>query len=370
MSSAKLREPQQNDSIKILEAVRTLSTVPDLVQELQDELQRQNHSIELLKSGQKQAQQKQEELIQQNFALQAQISNLSEQVEKLIQQGGRANPTPPQTWANVARRGHTLEPPNLPKQAKPNPTTLRLFTSLEPTGSEEVNDSFTRYMPTEKATTMITQALQKYSPTVDAQLLGVGSTKTGYLLRFRNETSMELAKKNSDWTKDLGQRSRVVTPRFGVVAHRTPTAEVDMDEKEESIEKIMRENELASKGSCIEEIAWLKKKDLPLGQSASLGIWFSSAEAAEQAVAQGLVFGQRFVPTIEHYQSRRKRCFRCQGIGHIAWNCKEKERCGNCCGEHSRRDCTATTLRCADCGESHPTDSASCNSTPGSSRLQ
>ena len=90
-------------------------------------------------------------------------------------------------------------------------------------------------MATEKATTMITQALQKHNATTDAQLLGVGSTKTGYLLRFRNETAMELAKKNSEWTRDLGQRTKVVTPRFSVVAHRTLIADINIDKKENSI---------------------------------------------------------------------------------------------------------------------------------------
>jgi hypothetical protein len=217
---------------------------------------------------------------------------------------------------------------------------------------------------------MIKQALQKHSSTNEAELLGVGSTKTGYLLRFRNESSRELAKKNNEWTEDLGQRTKVVTPRFGVVAHRTQTADIDIDDKEKSIQKISQENDLVSKGYRVEEIAWLKKKDLPLGHSASLGIWFNSAEAADYAVKQGLVFGQRFVSSIEPYLSRRKRCFRCQGLGHLAWNCKEKERCGNCCGEHSRRDCTVTDFRCADCGEPHATDSATCNGTPASSQVQ
>lgn len=359
----KTKESQQDESTKVLEAVQTLAAVPNLIQKLQNEIQQQNQSIETLRVGQQQ-------LIQQNSALQAQISSLAEQVQKLTQQTREADKSLPPTWAKVAGRGLGIGTQERPIQAKPSPNTLRISTSLEPSDSTTVDNAFTKYMQTDKAMTMITQALQKHSPTTDAQLLGVGSTKTGYLLRFRNETSMEMARKNKEWTEDLGQSTKVVTPRFGVVAHRTPTAEVDINDKENSIWRISQDNGFASKGHCIEEIAWLKKRDLPFGHSATLGIWFNSAEAAEQAIQHGLVFGQSFVSTIEPYQSQQKRCFRCQGLGHMAWNCKEKERCGNCCGQHSRRDCIGTALQCADCGEAHPTGSATCNGTLTPARPQ
>jgi hypothetical protein len=42
--------------------------------------------------------------------------------------------------------------------------------------------------------------------------------------------------------------------------------------KKKGIEKIIEENNLAEKGFEIEDIAWLKKKDRPLGKSALMGI--------------------------------------------------------------------------------------------------
>jgi hypothetical protein len=129
----------------------------------------------------------------------------------------------------------------------------------------------------------------------------------------------------------------------------------------ESITKIMEENDLGSKGFQIEDIAWLKKKDAPLGESASLGIWFDSVKAAEWAVKDGMLFGQRYIGSVEPYQMRKKRCHRCQAFGHLAWNCKEALRCGHCAGSHDWRDCPPTTMaKCVDCNGGHPTGSREC----------
>jgi hypothetical protein len=73
----------------------------------------------------------------------------------------------------------------------------------------------------------------------------------------------------------------------------------------------MEENDLAAKGFYIDDLAWLKRKDVPLGKSASLGMWFDTAEAAEWVINNGLVFGQRYIGSIEPYLIKKKRCHRC-----------------------------------------------------------
>jgi len=57
----------------------------------------------------------------------------------------------------------------------------------------------------------------------------------------------------------------------------------------------MEENDRAEKGYKIEDITWPKRKDKPLVRSASLGIWFDTAEAAEWTINNSLVFGQRYI---------------------------------------------------------------------------
>jgi hypothetical protein len=137
------------------------------------------------------------------------------------------------------------------------------------------------------------------------------------------------------------------------------------------MKKIMEENDLIAKGFQIEDIAWLKSKDKPLGKSASLGIWLDTAEAAEWVINNGLVFTQRYIGSIEPYQIKKKRCHRCQSLGHLAWACKEPMRCGHCAGEHDRRECPpGTTARCVDCDGAHPTGDKECrgHTTPDSTQ--
>ena len=87
--------------------------------------------------------------------------------------------------------------------------------------------------------------------------------------------------------RNWGIRPKLVKPWFSVVVYRVPTEDFALDrEKQEGIEKIMGENDLAEKGFQIKDIAWLKK-DRPLGRSASMGIWLNIPEAAESIINNG-----------------------------------------------------------------------------------
>lgn len=124
-------------------------------------------------------------------------------------------------------------------------------------------------------------------------------------------------------------------PRFGVVVHRVPTKDFDLDRsKRDGINKIAHENNLADKGYQIKDITWLKRKDIPLGHSASLGIWLNTPEAAEFILSNGLLVGQRYIGSVKLYRVEQKRCRHCQQFGHLAWSYKERVRCGHCAGQH------------------------------------
>ncbi|KAB2569481.1 Nucleic-acid-binding protein from transposon X-element [Lasiodiplodia theobromae] len=214
-------------------------------------------------------------------------------------------------------------------------------------------------MPTKTAAEHISEALKKHDRTRDASVLGVGTTKLGYLIRFKDEEAKKLATSNTEWTKTLGNDTAITQPQFGVVVHRTPTSEVNIEKKNEAIQKILQENSLVD--ARIKNIAWMKKRDSPLGQHASLGIWFNTQEEAQNAIQNGLVFGQSYTNRVEPYRMERKRCHRCLQFGHLAWNCKKKERCGHCLAEHNKMDCSSEALpKCADCNQSHPTGAAQC----------
>jgi hypothetical protein len=224
------------------------------------------------------------------------------------------------------------------------------------------DDNFTRFLPTDTANKHIRTALSNTELTKDVQVVGVGTTKTGYVIRFRDAQWAETAQENPAWLEELGNDTKLVKPRFGIVVHRVPTEDFDLDrEKKEGIIKITEENDLAEKGFEVEDIAWLKKKDRPLGRSASLGIWFNTPEAAESIINHGFLVGQRYIGSVEPYKVELKRCYHCQKFGHLAWSCKEQVKCGHCSGQHEQRHCPpGIRPRCADCNGEHPTGHRRC----------
>ena len=46
------------------------------------------------------------------------------------------------------------------------------------------------------------------------------------------------------------------------------------EDKKEGITRIIEESELRAKGYRVDDVAWLKSRDKPLGVSISMGIWF------------------------------------------------------------------------------------------------
>ena len=105
-----------------------------------------------------------------------------------------------------------------------------------------------------------------------------------------------------------------------MVVHRTPTDEVNLDNKPEAFIKFLAENDLTRSGYHVEEMVWLRKKGADLGKRASLGIWFDSPAAVEWAIRNGVLFGHQSIGSVELYEPKRKRCYRCLNMGHLAWN--------------------------------------------------
>lgn len=128
---------------------------------------------------------------------------------------------------------------------------------MDPTDNDNGNgNTFGRYLPTEAANTYIRKALLNAPSTQDARVTAIGTTKTGYLIRFKDPESAETAHNNTEWLNELGNNTKLVKPRLGVVVHRTPTEDFDLENANaEAIEKVMEENALAEQGFQIEELA-------------------------------------------------------------------------------------------------------------------
>jgi hypothetical protein len=326
-----------------------------LIDSLKLIIQRQTILIEATKTEIEEVKHDQNILRDQNEKLHEEVRALRAQLE--------ANQPVPQSrsWAEVAADGVSATPQPNHRHTNKNENCVRISTQrsfVDPADNDNSNgNAFGRYLQTGTANSHIRTALLSCPSTQDAQVAGIGTTKTGYVIRFKDPESAEAARMNTEWLNELGNNTKLVKPRFGVVVHRTPTEDFDLENANaEAIEKIMEENDLAGQGYQIEEVAWLKRKDKLLGKFASLGIWFDSPKGAECILNNGLLVGQRYIGSVEHREIKKKRCFRCQRFGHLAWSCKETP--------HERQRCPpGVRARCLDCSGEHPTGDRQC-STP------
>ncbi len=344
----------------------SLGELTGLIAALKDIINRQSHTIESIRSDLT-------EVKTQNGKLQEEVKTIRLQLEAYS-----VSPPTTRSWASVVAGsnnsssgyGSTLSRPASSETSTKETSCVRISTRPQNAEAEIEGPVFTRYMSTDSANAQIRNALLNADATKDVQVVGVGTTKTGYIIRFADELSATIARNNGDWLQELGNGTKLVKPRFGVVVHRTPTEMVTIQEgKDESIQKIMEENHLVPKGFHIEDIAWLIRKEKLLGRSASLGIWFDTKEGAEWAINNGLVFGQKYIGSIEAYQVKKKRCHRCQHFGQLVWSCRQPSRCGHCAGDHEQRNCPpGSAAKCLDCEGQHPTGDKQCKGpSPGTS---
>ncbi|KAJ5941436.1 zinc knuckle domain protein [Penicillium verrucosum] len=287
----------------------TTREIWQIIVHLQHTIEEQTTLIRATGTELREVKDNQNELQTQNEKLQEEIAALRSQVKE------RNAPTPTRSWAAVAASTDNPQPRETRRQTDKDKNCIRISTQrsvTEALGADNNGDAFGRYLPTPAANAHIRTALSKTLSTQDAQVAGIGTTKTGYVIRFKNQASAETARTNTEWLTELGNDTRLVKPRFGVAVHHIPTFGLDLENrKTEAIEKIANENDLTDRGFRIEDIAWLKKRDKELGTFASIGIWFDSLEAAEWMLDNGLLIDQRYIGRVEKCEIKKKRCFRC-----------------------------------------------------------
>jgi hypothetical protein len=207
------------------------------------------------------------EIKEEQQAFQAQNNELQDEIRTLRGQVSALSASLPSTrsWASVVagtrgtQASTSVSTAVSNERPKKEANCLRISTQASEQGAEPSEEGFARYLSTEKANNHIRDALHKVDTTKDVQVAGVGTTKTGYTIRFKDGESMATAKANTAWLQVLGNGTKLVKPRFGVVVHRMPTEGLQLPEhKKEAIEKITEENDLTAKGYCVDDIAWLK----------------------------------------------------------------------------------------------------------------
>jgi hypothetical protein len=198
-----------------------------LISSLKDVIRRQTATIADTQNEPQEIKHNQNVLQEQNEKLHDELKALRTQIEA----------TPPvaatRSWAAVAAEGGNGTHPVNPQRPEQDQNCVRISTQrtfVDPRDSINIDENaFGRYLPINTANTHIRTALQSDTATEGVQVAGVGTTKTGYIIRFKTTESAEAARNNTNWLQTLGNNTKLVKPRFGVVVHRTPTEEFDLE---------------------------------------------------------------------------------------------------------------------------------------------
>ncbi|OJD22032.1 hypothetical protein ACJ73_06626 [Blastomyces percursus] len=155
----------------------------------------------------------QKELIRQNSNLKDEITALRTQVTHKPDQ---------RSWASIASNsgsnGESSTPPPAPTPAstkvdrKDPPLCVRI-SAAQASDPMDYGGSLTRYLPVEEVKARVTDALQENTPTEGVEIIGVGTTKPGYIIRFQDEASEDTASVNKGWLWNLGNQTKLVRPR-------------------------------------------------------------------------------------------------------------------------------------------------------------
>ncbi|KIV87969.1 hypothetical protein B0A52_05646 [Exophiala mesophila] len=311
----------------------TLEELVNVISDLKETIASQNNTL-------RDIQEELEELKNQNGELQGTVRSLESKLERAT-----SSLTPPRSWASVvngdsATQAHTgpTALTNYPQTTK-EPQCLRISTKANRTEDEVNGETLTRNLPIGRAIGLIRQAFLKTDKTKDVGVVGVNTTRTGYVVRCKDEQSAATAKAHTEWLQELGNNTKLVKPRYPVVVHRSPTEGITLPDNEHGfIRQLMEENEMQARSAHIDEATWLIAKGKSLGYHATLGIWFDTKAAAQEAITHGLVYGQRHMG-VAAYDPERKKCYNCHEPGHFQWDCPKSRGCHACNCDHERRDC-------------------------------
>lgn len=112
----------------------------------------------------------------------------------------------------------------------------------------------------------------------------------------------------------------------------------------------------------VAKVAWLSKRDAHKAYG-SMVVYMTKASDAKKILDEGFFCagGESGYACVFERRPRPEQCYRCQGIGHKAFQCSKPQICGNCAQEgHHHSGCTELISKCALCSGPHEAFSRSC----------
>jgi hypothetical protein len=122
-----------------------------------------------------------------------------------------------QSWASVAANSTgptsqtTINLPRTASQKGPQKEASCVRISTAPKGDNATDEEgFTRYLATDVTNKHIQDALRQSETTKDIKVTGVSTTKTGYVIRFNNQETVEKPKADTEWLLKLWNTTKLV----------------------------------------------------------------------------------------------------------------------------------------------------------------
>jgi hypothetical protein len=344
-----------------------LDEVAWLIANLKATVTQQSDIIESLRAELKEIKVEQQELKKQNtetqVELREELKQVHGQLDTITRSIASANTSPNPSYADVAR----TPPVSLP-------SNVRTLSSFNTTPSTFTN-TFYCTVDTSRAENSegdrmsagaIRAAVEKEIRAIDdhaswrCRAVTVDPKNTHRIrIACRDEAEHQLVKRVAE-TK-IGAGARVLRDELYPIKVDNVKRTAVLDENDGirvgAMEAFSKENE-----ATVAKISWLSKKDVPKAYG-SMVVYLTKGTDARRLLAEGFFHagGESGTTSAFEHRPRPEQCYKCQEIGHKAFQCRNAQKCARCAKEgHHHDSCNETIPRCIPCGGPHESFSRNC----------
>ena len=184
------------------------------------------------------------------------------------------------------------------------------------------------------------ETIRKAAPKEGEKIAHITRLQSGDLLvRTNTKEGKKELEGGEEWIKVLGKTAMISRKKYPVMVHGVRTS-TDLKNQEQAIKKFTAENERLHPGLKAVRMAWPRSVIEAGKPFASMIVELRTAEMANALLDKGAIEGRKELDvTYFETAARITMCFNCHKYGHFAKECKNKEWCHNCGGNHSPNAC-------------------------------
>ena len=295
---------------------------------------------------------------------QQRLDRMEKNLENLAQALEKTN----NTWAQIAAKttNNAIIPGNnsktTPKQTQQKQQSSKERQECEVTLNTNAIDEQTKReleaMHPKERTEWLQNAINQTKTTGEKpRIIAVNKLDKGLRLLFKTTNEAKQAK-STNWTL-LTPGLEIHKPKYGIVIHGVPKAELDITNEETAIKELEENNE--SLGLTVKQIQLLRRK-LNYAEHHSLLVFIEDIDTANKCIQKGILINYQIYSTEKYMlQLRIIQCFNCHGYCHRANECKDKQKCGRYGKEdHEIEKCEELKYCCIHCKGEYPAWSFEC----------